>query len=537
MQQTRRITRTRLRRSDPGITARATVIKVQRGEDSTSRQLTYQDEWATLAVGSDFILPTPYPVGALYSMIEESSILRPCIDAYVTNTVGTGWEIVPAVRGGKMNAGEANELQSFADNANSEESLCAVMSKVVEDREAVGFGFLEGIRDAAGRIALLRHAPSLYTRLGHKHEQEVLVSYSIQRGRRVTTVREFRKFRKFIQLVAGKYVYFREWGDPRRMDRTNGKFEGEPGYQPGRDATEILHFKLPSNDPYGVPRWISQLPSVLGAREAEEVNMRYFQDNTVPPMMLTVSGGRLTKSSYTELTKMLSAENIGRDRQNKIMLIEAVGDTDSLDKNGSPVQLRVEKLADQRQSDGLFAQYDTSNQDKVRQSWRLPGILVGKNSDSNYANAQVSVFLADSQVFGPGRDEIDEVLNKRVVFSESALGMKSVKLIGRVPTISSPENTIKTLTALNVMGGVTPRSAQLVANSVLQMELPPYPQPGEDGYEEWMDKPIALSRTGAATTHAEQDEKTDEIKGIEEDGNVGLRRPENGKEGEVLKDE
>lgn len=538
----KRISRTKLRReasderSQRGdVFARTTVIKIEREDASTSRQLDIIDEWATSPFAS-VMLPTPYDPLRLEEILERSSILQPCIDAYVTNTVQTGWEIEPATRGGKANEGEKMELQSFVDHSNSEESLVAVMSKVIRDRERLGFAFLEGIRDNSRQMSLLRHAPSVITRLCPKDDEDVLVEYTIQRGRRVAVVKEFRRFRRYVQLVGGRIAYFREWGDPRKLNRTTGIFEGRDGYTPGNDATEILHFKLPSNEPYGVPRWINQLPSVIGSREAEEVNMRYFEDNTVPPMMLTVSGGRLTAHSFQELTRALKEQNIGSDRQNRIMLIEATGDSDSMDSKGTPVQLKVEKLTDSRQSDALFGTYDKDNQAKIRQSWRIPAGVLGQSSEQNYANAQVAIFTADSQVFGPARCEIDEILQKQVVSSTRGLGLTTVKLVSRIPAISSPENTVKTLTALNVMGAVTPRIAQQVINKVLQLELKEYPAKGDADYEDWMDKPIQLSKSATTpdNTHDEQATKTDGIKKTEESGNTGFVRPENGAEAEVI---
>jgi len=518
-----------------GIVARSAVYKVERAETDTSQQLEYFDEFLAPPMGlQGLVLATPYNVGRLFQIIDESNMLKQCIEAYVVNTVGTGWEIEPAIRGKAVNAGEEAELATFIENANTDESLKAVMSKVVHDRESVGFGFLEAIRDGAGELSLLRHAPALFTRLAPKHQREVLVEYTVSRGRRVSIIKEFIKFRRFVQLCNGKIVWFKEFGDPRRMNRTTGLFEGEPGYTSGDEATEIIHFKLPSNEAYGVPRWINQLPSILGSREAELVNLRYFKDNTVPPMMLTVSGGRLTGDSHKELTRMLTQNSIGADRQNRIMLVEAVGEGDTLDNKNTPVQLKVEKLTDSRQSDALFKEYDQANQQKVRSSFRLPPIVLGLSNETNYANAQVSAFVAESQVFGPARDDIDEQMNKTIISGKFGLAMTSARLKGRVPSINSPESVVKSLTALNVIGAVTPRSAQTVANQILQTELPAYPKPGEEGYEDWMDKPLVLTTRGV-NTHDEQATKTDDIKQTEEEGDPGFQRPENGSEGSVLK--
>ncbi|ALT58119.1 putative portal protein [Pseudomonas phage SM1] len=530
------------RRRASAITARSTVIQVKRADADTSRQVDFLEDWTGIDSAGGIILLPPYDPGRLFEIIETSNALRPCIDAYVTNVVKPGWEVGPIRRGAKINAGEADELQSFIEYANSDQNLEAVLDAAVRDRESVGYGFVEAIRDLSNNLSLFRHAPALHTRLGVKHPQEVEVRYTIARGRRVTTVTEFRRFRKFVQRVNARTVWFKEFGDPRRMNRNTGLFEGEDGYTPGADATEILHLKLPSNEPYGVPRWINQLPSIIGSREAEEVNMRYFQENTVPPMMLTVSGGRLTASSFKNLTNMFT-QNTGQERQNRIMIVEAVGEGDSLDNKGSTIQMKVEKLTDARQSDALFKDYDAANMAKVRSSWRLGAVLVGMGNETNYANAQVAIALAEAQVFGPERSDMDELLNKLVVNGYRGLALKTCKLVSRVPPISSPEMVIKALTALNVMGGVTPRSAIDAANTFLQTELPQYPEKGEAGYEPWMDQPMARSiknsggesTTGKLpTTHAGQSLKDDATKSLEQDGDIEFRAPEHGREGESL---
>lgn len=519
---------------------RATIFSVQRSDQSTSRQITYEDEFAAAmtAGNAQFILPTPYDVSYLFRRISESNMLRQCIDAYTTNTVGTGWETADAIRERKANKNEKKELQSFIDHANSEESLTAVMSAVIRDRESVGFGFLEIIRDAANSPSLFRWASSLITRLCVKIENEVEVKYDIPRGKRLVTVTEFRKFRRFVQIVNGRQRWFKEFGDPRKMDARTGAFENEAQYKPGFDATEILHFRLPSNEPYGEPRWINHLPSIIGSRESEEVNMRYFEDNTIPPMLLTVAGGRLTAPSYQELLKAINT-GMGKDRQHGMMLLEAVGEGDSLDGKASPVTLKLDKLTDARQNDGVFKDYDQANQGKVRSSWRLPPIVVGQSQDVNFATANVSAFVAESQVFAPARAEIDEILNKKIVNGKLGLNMGTVKLVSRTPAITSPDMLIKTMTALNVMGALTPRMAQKLANAVLQVEITPYPAQGEQGYEPWMDKPVAFEmRKGRDAngneqpddTHLEQSNKTDLEKDVEETGDVSQRAPKHGEE-------
>ncbi len=523
----RRIIRTAIR--EPQVTARGTVINVQRASASTSRQAEYSDEFEIAAGFSNMILPTPFHVARLFEFIDQSNMLKQCIQAWVVNTVGTGWEVVQANKKIEIDEDEQDELQSFIDAANVDESLMTVLKKAVAHKEAVGFGFVEVIRDAKGDVSLLRHASSLHTRLAHKHPHEVLIKYDVKRGKRTVIVKEFKKFRRYLQLIAGRVTWFKEFGDPRNLNSVTGLFEGEPGFTADSPATEILHLRIDSNDPYGTPRWINQLPSIIGSREAEEVNMRYFEDNTVPPMMVTVAGGRLTAQSYQELTRILAGVGLGKERQHQMVLLEAVGEGDSLDGKASSIQLNVERLSDQRPSDGLFKAYDEANQAKVRSSFRLPSVAVGMANEHNFATANVAMFAAESQVFAPERTEIDEVLNNKLVFSRNGMRLRTVKLASRTPAITSPEGLVKTMTALNVMGAMTPRVARMLANTVLQIEMPQYPEPGEEGYADWMDKPLVLT-TGAAKKQSDQAVKDDSTKQVEADGNVAQAQPEHGQE-------
>lgn len=516
---------------------RTTVFQVVRADHDTSRQIEIDDEFQALIgkLGGTYIIPPPYPTARLFRIVEQSNMLGQCIEAMVTNIVLAGWEVEPTVRGGNVNKNEEMELLSFIEHPNADEDLKSVAEKIIRERESVGYSFLEVIRSIDGLPSVLRHAKALVTRLCPKDDQEVLVTRTLRRGRRIITMQEYKKFRKYIQVVGGEVRWFKEFGDPRRMNCETGIFEGQPGYTPGLDATEIIHFRCPGNDDYGVPRWIAQLPSIIGSREAEEVNMRYFQDNTVPPMMLLVGNGRLTRQSFASLQSYLNT-GVGKDRQNKIMLIEAIGEGDSLDGRGSPIEIKVEKLADTRQSDGLFSKYDEANMTKVRSSFRLPPVVVGLSQDVNFATASTSAFVAESQVFAPERDRIDAVLNNLLVNGDRGLGMLTCKLQSRVPSITSPEMLIKTLTALNVIGALTPRKAQEAANKIMQIEIPPYPKQGQEGYEDWMDKPMAISlkdlgsRNAGTNTHLEQGLKDPDTKDVEEEGDVGMRQPKHGEE-------
>jgi PBSX family phage portal protein len=515
------------------------TLKSNRKRNDISRQAEDDDVYSLHGV-ADLVVPTPYNLQTIAEICEKSNILPQCIDAMVTNIALNGYKVVPVSDAQRVNVGEKKLLESFIDSANSEESLTGVISKLVRQYEKYGFGFMEAIRNRRGEPTLLRAAKTASIRIMRKNGDPIMVTTQVFRGGKRSTVKELRRFRKYVQEVGTTKVFFKEFGDPRRMSYITGQYESaDYKVPPGEEATELLHRRQYSEDVYGLPRWISQLPAILGSREAEEVNLRYFEDNTVPPMILTVAGGRLTRQSFMELTQLLNARGVGQERQNQILLIEAVPEITDIDGKGS-VSLNVHKLTDARQSDGLFKDYDDANMAKVRSAFRLPPVVLGMSQDITFATANVSAYLAEVQVFQPERRMHDEWLNKNFVNHELGLNLNTVKLESKTPTITNPEAIIKSLTALNVMGGLTPRTAVNAFNETLQLTLPQYPEEGEEEYEEWMDMPIQLAtrlmmgstqQTGEGdSTHADESSKSPDVKEQEDEGDVEPSAPEHGQE-------
>lgn len=536
---------TRVRRTPRNqgeITHKAYVTSLTSGvrRSDTSRQI--DPDYTLGALGSTAPLEPPYPLATLSTIFSQSNMLTQCVESYVTNIAMYGWEIVPAVEGVPIDEEERRLLQTFIDSPNADESLRTIHAQTVFSYEKFGHGYVECIRNRKSIPTILRSCPSVTMGVCPKADEDVPVQYDVVRGPSVVQVTEIKKFRIYRQQQGGKFVFFKEFGDPRKLNYKTGLFES-PGNPVALEdeATELLHFRQMSDDVYGIPRWIPQLPSILGSREAEEVNLRYFEDNTVPPMILSVAGGRLTGESFRELKKLLNARDQAKQRQNQIMLIEAVPERESLGDKSNTVTLKVDKLTDSRPSDALFTKYDESNQAKIRSAFRLPPVAVGLSQDVTFATANVSTFVAEMQVFGPERTKYDEVWNKRFVQGPNGLGLKTVALRSRAPVVTNPEILIRSLTALNVMGAVTPRLARIAANDILQINLDPYPEKGHDGYEPWMDEPLifatktgsgneGIDPSGAGNTHAGQKAKDDKLKGLEKNGDPSMPNPEHGQE-------
>jgi len=522
------------------IRSRAISLNSKRRED-VSRQTDVADLTASSSLAGS-ILSTPYNLQTIATLYEQSNVLRQCVNAMVTNITLFGKRIVPITKDTKISEPERKLLQSFIDSPNPEESLSTLDAKKVEQYEKYGFGFYEVIRNRAGKPSLIRHAKSLNMRLLKKDTEPQKVTYSIVRGGSRSQITEWKRFRRYVQVIGVNKVYFKEFGDPRKMSYKTGEYSAVPK---GEEATELLHCRQNSEDAYGLPRWIAQLPNILGSREAEEVNLRYFEDNTVPPMILSIAGGRLTRASFNQLRALLESHGLGRERQNQILLIEAVPEVADLEGKGT-VSIKIDKLTDSRQSDGLFKDYDQSNITKVRSSFRLPPVILGLSQDVTFATANVSAYLAETQVFQPERFLHDEFFNKNFVNHPKGLDLKTCKLQSKGPSLTNPEQIIKMMTAVNVMGGLTPRKVIDIINDTMGFNIKQYPEPSiseeVDEWYDWMDTPMPIAQRQAmglartqqtgegGNTQDGQQLKDQTIKDTEQSGAVEPQPVEHGQE-------
>jgi len=479
-----------IQRSDGG--AFGILDSIRRADESRQRQIDGKQGTNFVSTENSEIAPV-YSLAMIDRVYKQSNTLPQCINAMLTNIAGWGFKVVPVDPEIEVDPDEEDMLTTWVARANVDQSLMQIARRQIFLYEKYGYMMYEVIRNRESKPTLLRGVDVTTVRALGKQEKPVRVTRSIIRGggERVE-ITERKRFRKYKQQIGGQVTFFKEWGDPRTMDWRTGEYQGRgtgriaEQYQ----ATEILHFKQESEDVYGVPRWITQLPAILGSREAESVNVRYFQDNTIPPSIITISGGRLTRESYQEIKRIVEQGGVGK--QNQIMLLEAIPESEGLDDKGV-AKISIEKMADQRQSDGLFQAYDEANQAKIRSAFRLPPVILGMSQDVTFATANVSAFLAEMQVFNPERALHDENLNKTLINSDHGLGLKTVKLESRGPQLTAPQEVVKALSAMNQMGAVTPRTAIDVINEHLQINMPQYPLEEQEGWDEWMDRPLQMS--------------------------------------------
>ena len=344
---------------------------------------------------------------------------------------------------------EKEMLEHFFDEPFPGMSFITLRRKLRVDLEATGNAYMEVIRNLKGEVVFLRHLESVMMRLV-KLDAPVNVDVTVMRGNTEVTATLPMRERRYCYKVGANLVFYRDFGSSRQINKKTSAWIDPEDQNVDQDllGSEVVHFVVNKDfrTHYGLPRWINNLPSVLGSRKAEEYNLEFFDSGGIPPAIMFIQGGALVGGVKEQLQHFLSGK---ASQKHRAAIVEVTSTSGSLDSAGS-VQVKTERFGSSV-TDFMFQKYDDQSKEHIRTSFRLPGILIGLNNDYNLATALAGLKAAESQVFQPERFEFDEVINKKIL---KALGAKRYKFASK-PTVFTDENVqIQGMQyAANVLGG------------------------------------------------------------------------------------
>jgi len=456
---------------------RVRVIKTE-APSATTKQI-YEDEFKN-QYGDDIIQP-PYNLKELKLIAEYSTILQQCVDAYRTNIVGFGLQpdytfdinakdIVEEEKNQAEN--EWVRLEEFIKYLHFDESAETILGYSLEDREKTGNGFVEVLRDGLGRPAGIEYIDCQNMRVCSYTVPEE-VEFTITENGTPKRIKRWKKFRRYCQMVNGKKVFFKEYGDPRIMNLATGKFdENTPE---NLRATEVIHFKIGSGT-YGIPRWIGHIVSLYGARKAEELNYMYFKQGRHTPAAIVVENGMLSEQSFNQLQEYMNSIE-GVENAHKFLLLEAEGIPQENFVDGeekvTPVKVQIKSLAEILQQDALFLEYDEKTRNKLRSAFRLPPLYTGESQDYNRSTADTARKITEEQVFQPERNNLVGKLNTLFL---SDLELTKVKLTLKGPDFRDPLEIAKVLTPFINAGAASPNDLRDLLGRVLGKTLEEWPE-------------------------------------------------------------
>lgn len=451
----------------------------------TSTQIEMQEAYN----GSEWI-QQPVNLHALERYVSESSILPQCIRSYKNNIpgFGIGVKYTEDVDETPEMAAEFKKATEIIELLTIEQDTKEIFEDIIEARETYGIAYVEVIRNFAGevvQIEFIRNTPSILK----TEPLEPYVPFTYYHHG--TSLVRNRKFRKYRQDIGGKTVYYKEFGDPRIMDRRNGEYlEAGETLELKWQANEILEFAI-GTKPYGEVRWIGQLLGVDGSRRAESLNNNYFINGRHTPLLIMIKGGTLTNDSYTKLQEYMNGIK-GEQGQHAFIVLEAENaeqrtDFDTSDKP----EIEIKDIASILQKDELFQEYLENNRKRVQSAFLLPDLYVGYTTDFNRATAQTAKEVTEEQVFQPERISLAWVINNKLL---NGYQFKYVEAYFLAPNITNPDDLYKILTVSNNAGGLTPNKAKDVVYRMLG-------ETSEDYDEDWGNIPLQIyaTKNSAAT--------------------------------------
>lgn len=481
---------------------RAIVIKAS-GEEASKA---LEDE--KFFIGIEGVIPTPYNLGVLCMMRENSSELGQCVDAMVTNITSFGYRLVPhtmskteAETNADAIATEHARIKTFLDHINFEDSITTLKEETRREKEETGNAYWELVPFINGEgISSIERLDPASIRITKQDEKPTTAKRSFYNGftKQIETKLSNRRFRRFVQQVGTKKVWFKEYGDPRNIDSTNGKIisnkELFQAKKDGRIAHAIIHHKIKnSRSPYGIPRYAGNLFSIYGSRAADQINYITFENNNIPSMMILVSNGQLTGESVTRVKEFIDGHVKGSMNRSSFLVLEAESQSENQINPGT-MKMEVKDLSSAQKDDQLFQNYDKNNAEKLRRCWRLPPIFVGKSDDYNRSTAQESRKLADEQIFAPERNRDDMIINKMLI---NEFGMKFHSYVSNSANVTNDDDLVKILSYGEKTGGVTPNLSRIILSDILNKQLPLYNK-DEVGFDP--DIPMSMTLVGLSQT-------------------------------------
>jgi PBSX family phage portal protein len=505
------------------------VAKAMTGEDPVAPRsnLIGTESNANRAYGLAGALVPTYDPRLLLRCWQLSNILRPLTDVMVCNMVDGGWrleetiepdsddgyEIIrtsmilqresEAAKEGKPPPSNPTEQEikdrinqlleeqwrqkikanCFLKSCNARKDFIDIVRSAAVDREAIGWGVIEVRRDSGNTPKRLDTDKSYTMRvlpLGCAVETDVVqwntdISYHYEK--------DYVRYRRFVQYDehTGKVIYLKEYGDPRIVSaEKNEEYSSieELKAKEGPNAlaaTELVWLTQPNPEmeSCGLVSHAGQVNSIVGSWKAELVNVLFFDNKAIPPMIITVSGGHLAKDCKEEINNTIRDKIKGTKNFHNIMILEAelseAANSPSIlnQAQGGQVKIGVKLLTEAFLKDQLFGNYNEFCRKTIRQSKRIPAILIGETERDNRATVDAALRYADAQVFGPERAYIERSFNRTFILD---LGVTLWKLRFRPLFQVDPAQVIEAVSKL-AEHVISPGEGRQILNQVLDYEL------------------------------------------------------------------
>lgn len=404
--------------------------------------------------GDEIVKPKRDP-SAWANMLEQSSRLSRAIRVLARNTVGMGWEVVPAKLETELNRlelsryrRERDELEALLDRPNAEQSLAEILECYKIDEEGTGTGYLEAVRNQAGRTAALYHAPSLTMRVATKTAPS---GHQLFAQKRSSTSR---------------LRYFAPFGSQTGVNPDTGEVSSAPF---DKRASEIIRSRIysPHDDWYGEPRFVPAAPAIMSTRLGQQWNINFLRNSAHVPYAVIVEGGNLDSTSMKLIQTFIEREGKGVSNAGRVLLLQP--DLENLPpEHQKNVKIKLEKIAVGLSDDGGFLKLREADNEDIREVLGMAKIMLGTFTDANKSNAVIALRVTVQQEIEPEIQRKEHMLNNTLVRD---LGMTVARIRLKRPRVLDALQAASLTTKL--MSALSLNELRRIASELLDMHLPP----------------------------------------------------------------
>lgn len=345
----------------------------------------------------------PYDQKVLASLTEMNQRLKSCVHAVATNSVKLGLRIDtymhPHVRVSDFDEEEAiaykeqriKLIRWLNTIAEDEQDFIDVMYEFVLKWQELGECFLEVVEDASGRVSKVLLADPTQIWVGVKKD-------------------------RYIQMQRGKKVYFRKFfddGEPRSSKTFLPVSEVEVPFS--EQATKLIHIREANSlsGVYGIPKHTPSAPAILGGRSADERNKTFFDNDAVPRMAITISGGSLADDTVEDCKEFFD-QTRGVQNAHRCLILE-VTNMNSNQPDWKPPEVKFWPLTVGKTDDASFLKYRAFVDEVIREAFRVANIFLGTAGDINRAAAFTLREMTVNLVFAVVGEHVARVLNNTLL--------------------------------------------------------------------------------------------------------------------------
>jgi len=350
-----------------------------------------------------------------------------------------------------------------------------VLELTRQDYHAIGWGCIEILVNNVGDPVGLAHVPANTIRVrkppvaDETDEDNRFVDHGAPDDELLA--------RGYVQVRKGRRRFFGEAGDRYRGEaedddhdpvfvdpQTGDVAQGSSDSLKNGPANELIFIRNPSplTLHYGIPDWISSLRTITADEAAKDYNREFFDNDTIPRMIIKVTGGELSEESKRDVQRMLHDL---REESHRVVTLEV---DRFKNRVGDDVEIDIEPISQGVSEEMSFEAFRDKNEHDIAKAHEVPPIKIGVTETSNRSNSGAQEREFALEIIQPEQNKFAERLYQ--IIHQQALGVQDWTLDFELRGANQPKESAEVARRkINAVNGAIPvnRALEMIGEDPL----------------------------------------------------------------------